>query len=50
MGVTLKEGYRKANFFAIPLCQIIASYMGTFINTATIFLLKNPEFYNIPPT
>lgn len=24
--------------------------MGTFINTATIFLLKNPDFYNVPAT
>ena len=50
MGVSLKEGFRKANFFAIPLCTVISAYMGTFINTAVIFLLKNPDFYNIPPT
>jgi hypothetical protein len=50
MGVCLKEGFSKANFIAIPLCTVISAYMGTFINTAVIFLLKNPDFYNIAPT
>ncbi len=48
MGVSLKEGFSKANFFAIPICTVVAGYMGTFINVANIFLLKDPEFYNIP--
>ena len=32
------------------MCTIIIAFMGTFINTSTIFLLKDPNFFNIPAT
>jgi MFS family permease len=48
LGVELKKGFERRNFFAIPLTTTTVAYIGTFINVAIFFLLKDPEFYNIP--
>jgi len=47
-GVTLKRGYTLRNFLAIPLATTTTAYMGTFSNVAIIFLLKSPEYFNVP--
>ena len=47
LGVRLKPGYSKLRFCAIPMSTTIAAFMGTFVNTSVIFLLKDPNFYNI---
>ena len=44
----MKKGYSIRNFLAIPLATTTTAYMGTFSNVAIIFLLKSPEYFNIP--
>lgn len=48
IGVQLKPAYRWWNFLAIPLTTTTITYVGTFVNVAALFLLKDPEFFNIP--
>jgi hypothetical protein len=48
LGVSIKESFGIKNFLALPLIFATLTYMGTFINVAVIYLLKDPNIFNIP--
>ena len=46
-GVQMKRNFSKANFMVIPMTLGTITYIGTFINVAIIFLLKDPLYFGI---
>jgi MFS family permease len=48
LGIELKHGYNIWNLLAIPFCIVCTTVAGTFTNTSVIFLLRDPDYFNIP--
>lgn len=44
----MKPGYTLTNLLAIPMCLVAATICGTYTNVQMIFLLRNPEYFNVP--
>ena len=43
----MKRNFSKKNFMVIPMTLGTITYIGTFINVAIIFLLKDPLYFGI---
>ncbi len=46
--VGVKPGVRWWNFIMIPINTCIIMIVSTFINAQIIFLLENPDFFDVP--
>ena len=47
-GIYLKPQFNNANLFAIPLVLTSFTIISTFTNTEIIFMLRDPNYFNIP--
>ena len=46
--IPVKEGVRCWNVLAIPLVPCTIMLLSTYVNAQTIFLLRDPEFFDVP--
>lgn len=46
-GIRMKPHYSKANLLALPCILLVCSLAGNFINTQMVFLLRDPNYYNV---
>ena len=46
-GIGVKEGVRWWNFLMIPLNTCLVMIISTFINAQIVFLLEDPDMFNI---
>ena len=44
----VKHGVRFWNVLAIPLVPVTIMLLATYVNAQTIFLLKDPEMFDVP--
>jgi hypothetical protein len=47
-GIKLKPLCTLANLLAIPLNGMMATMVGTFVNTQMVFILRDVQYFNVP--
>jgi hypothetical protein len=46
--IELKKDFELKNLLSIPIIMCSMAIVGTFINAESIFILKNPDYFNVP--
>lgn len=46
--MAVKEGVQLKNILAICLINLTGVMLGTFLNAQLVFLLSNPDYFNVP--